>query len=63
MADIINIAKLREAAVAAGATARLHEVRSIAAEATATGALSTEGRLRLLSAMLAIVGLPAQPHA
>jgi hypothetical protein len=50
MADIIDMTKLREAEAAANATARLHEVLCMAAEATATGALNTEGRLVLAAA-------------
>jgi hypothetical protein len=54
MADIIEInpAKLREAKEAVEATARLHEVLCIAADETAARALSVEGRLQLLSALL-----------
>ena len=52
MADIINICKLREAKEAVEATARLHEVLCIAADAATAGALSVEGRLQLLSALL-----------
>jgi hypothetical protein len=51
MADIIDMTKLREAEAAANATARLHEVLCMAAEATATGALNTEGRLVLAAAV------------
>ena len=39
--------RLREAQAAADATARLHEILYIAAEATATRALNAEGRMLL----------------
>lgn len=52
MADIIDIAKVREAHAAAEATARLHGALCIAAEVTAVGALCVEDRLQLLSALL-----------
>jgi hypothetical protein len=51
MADIIDMTKLREAQAAAGATARLHDALCRAAEATATGALDTKGRMSLATAV------------
>jgi hypothetical protein len=44
---IIDLTKLREAQAAADATAHLHEILCIAAEATATRALNAEGRILL----------------
>ena len=51
MADIIDMTKLREAQAAADATARLHDALCRAAEATATGALDTKGRMLLATAV------------
>jgi hypothetical protein len=51
MADIIDMTKLREAQAAADATARLHDALCRAAEATATGALDTKGRMSLATAV------------
>jgi hypothetical protein len=64
VADIIDMTKLREAQTAGDATARLHDVLCRAAEATATGALNTRGRL-LLAAGVARAALgrpPRQPR-
>lgn len=56
MADIIDMAKLREAKGAVEATALLHEVLCLAAEATATRALCAEGRAALVVGVLRALG-------
>ena len=60
MADIIiDLTKLREAQAAADATAHLHEILCIAAEATATRALNAEGRLAdIAPTLLELMELP-----